>query len=66
VLVVIHDETVDATTDGTGNVKDKTFAELQQLDAGFRYSKDGGATFPFRGQGLTIPSFEELRGSIST
>ena len=32
--VVIHDSTVDATTDGQGAVKDKTLAELKELDAG--------------------------------
>lgn len=33
-LVVIHDETVDRTTDGTGPVARKTLHELQTLDAG--------------------------------
>lgn len=33
-LVLIHDATVDRTTDGTGKVCEKTFDELQQLDAG--------------------------------
>src|SRR5438477_6793156 len=33
-LAVIHDETVDRTTDGHGLVKDHTLAELQRLDAG--------------------------------
>lgn len=33
-LVVIHDPTVDRTTDGHGAVKDHTFDELRQLDAG--------------------------------
>jgi len=33
-LVVIHDETVDRTTNGTGAVRDKTLHELQVLDAG--------------------------------
>lgn len=32
--VVIHDETVDRTTDGHGPVGEKTFAELRELDAG--------------------------------
>jgi glycerophosphoryl diester phosphodiesterase len=32
--VVIHDFMVDATTDGQGWVKDKTLAELKELDAG--------------------------------
>ena len=34
VLVLIHDETVDRTTDGTGFVKDKTYSELAVLEAG--------------------------------
>src|SRR5262245_43372391 len=33
-LMVIHDETVNRTTNGTGLIKDMTFAELQKLDAG--------------------------------
>lgn len=33
-LVVIHDDTLNRTTDGRGNVADKTLAELQALDAG--------------------------------
>lgn len=36
-LVVIHDHTVDATTDGQGPVSALTLAELQQLDAGSRF-----------------------------
>lgn len=34
VLVVIHDETVDRTTDGTGQVADMTFEQIRTLDAG--------------------------------
>lgn len=34
VLVVLHDATVDRTTNGTGAVADLTFAELRALDAG--------------------------------
>ena len=33
-LVIIHDSTVDRTTDGTGRVADLTLDEIQQLDAG--------------------------------
>jgi glycerophosphoryl diester phosphodiesterase len=32
--VIIHDETLERTTNGAGWVKDKTLAELRQLDAG--------------------------------
>ena len=34
VPVIMHDETVDRTTNGTGNVADLTLAELKALDAG--------------------------------
>jgi glycerophosphoryl diester phosphodiesterase len=37
VLVVLHDETVDRTTDGTGKVTDLTLAELKKLDAGHKF-----------------------------
>ena len=33
-VVVIHDETVDRTTNGSGRVRDLTLAQLQKLDAG--------------------------------
>jgi len=33
-LIVIHDETVDRTTDGTGPVRDLNLAEISALDAG--------------------------------
>ena len=32
-VVIIHDEKVDRTTDGKGNVRDFTLAELKELDA---------------------------------
>lgn len=60
VLVVIHDGTVDRTTDGSGAVHDLTLAELQHLDAGYRWTADGGQTFVYRGQGIRVPALEEL------
>ena len=59
-VVVIHDESVDRTTDGTGAVHDFTLANLRQLDAGYDFSPDNGQTFPFRGQGIGIPTLEEV------
>lgn len=59
-LVVIHDDTLERTTNGAGAVDSKTLAELKQLDAGYHFSTDGGKTFPFRGQGVTIPTLEEV------
>jgi glycerophosphoryl diester phosphodiesterase len=57
--VVIHDPTVDRTTDGAGRVADKTLAELSELDAGYRF-QDGDGDFPFRGHGLRIPTIDEV------
>lgn len=37
-LVVIHDESIDRTTDGTGYVKDYTLHELRQFSAGINFS----------------------------
>lgn len=64
VLVVIHDATVERTTDGNGRVSEMTLAELKKLDAGFRWSPDGGKTFPLRGRGITIPTLEEVFNAL--
>ena len=51
-LIVIHDNTVDRTTNGTGEIDSFTLAEIQQLDAGSwfndQYSRE------------VIPSFQEV------
>jgi glycerophosphoryl diester phosphodiesterase len=58
--VLIHDETVDRTSDGTGAVADMTLAELQELDFGYWFTTDDGATYPYRGQGHGIVTLEGL------
>jgi glycerophosphoryl diester phosphodiesterase len=60
VLVVRHDPTVDSTTDGRGAIRDFTLAKLKALDSGYRFTPDGGQTFPFRRMGITIPTLEEV------
>jgi glycerophosphoryl diester phosphodiesterase len=60
-LVVIHDDTVERTTDGTGLVKAQTLAELQALDAGYRWSPERKQeSFPYRNQGIQIPTLEQV------
>jgi glycerophosphoryl diester phosphodiesterase len=59
-LVLMHDEAVDRTTDGTGEIESMTLAELKKLDAGYDWSPDEGKTFPFRGQGVTVTTLEEI------
>ena len=60
VLVINHDETVDRTTDGTGEIEAMTLEELKTLDAGYDWSVDDGATYPYRGMGITITTLEEI------
>jgi len=59
-LVITHDATVDRTTDGAGAVSALTLAELKKLDAGYRWTNDGGRTFPFRGQAIRIPTLRAV------
>jgi glycerophosphoryl diester phosphodiesterase len=56
--VVHHDATLDRTTSQAGPLAARTAAELAQVDAGFRFARNGG--FPFRGQGVGIPSLRDV------
>lgn len=58
-VIVIHDETVDRTTDGSGRIAEMTLSEIEDLDAGFRFRDlEGHASFASKGVGL--PLFEEV------
>ncbi len=59
-IVLMHDEKVDRTTNGTGLIEDLTLDQLKQLDAAYQWSNDGDKTFPYRGQGIQVPTLEEL------
>jgi len=58
-IVLIHDPSLERTTDGIGNVSAYTLEQLRRLDAGYRFSP-GGHGFPARGRGVKIPTFAEL------
>lgn len=58
-LVVIHDASVDRTTNGTGLVNDMTLEAVQSLDAGYHFEDEAGE-YSFRGQGVHIPTVEEV------
>jgi glycerophosphoryl diester phosphodiesterase len=60
VLVLMHDPTLERTTNGTGPVALRTAAELRALDAGCNFTTDEGATFPFRERGVRVPLFDEV------
>lgn len=50
-LAVMHDASVDRTTDGKGPITEKTLAELRELDAG---------------QGEPVPVFEEVLDAVGS
>lgn len=58
--VVIHDSTVDRTTDGSGAIAEMPLARLSDFDAGYHFTRDAGSTFPFRGRGVKIPTIEQV------
>ena len=54
-LVLMHDTTVDRTTDGNGPVSELTLAELKKLDAGsWKNNRFKGERIPTLGEALAI------------
>ena len=60
VVVAFHDPRLDDTTDGRGAIAALGIDEIEAADAGYRFSSDGGRSFPFRGRAVRIPRLEEL------
>ncbi|HEY8569562.1 glycerophosphodiester phosphodiesterase, partial [Microbulbifer sp.] len=58
-LVLMHDDTVDRTTDGKGAIRDKTLQELRQLNVAYNWSQDGN-TYPYRENPQRIVTVDEV------
>ena len=59
-IVVMHDDTVDRTTNGSGKISELTLMEIKSLEVGGNWTQDDGATYPYRGQGLRVPTLAEV------
>jgi glycerophosphoryl diester phosphodiesterase len=59
-LAVIHDDTLDRTTDRTGAVAELAMDEIRQADAGARFARPGDSGFPFAGRGVRVPALPEV------
>lgn len=57
-VVVVHDATLERTTDAAGPVGALTAAELARVDAGFRFGADAG--HPWRGRGEGVPRLADV------
>ncbi|MEZ5558147.1 MAG: glycerophosphodiester phosphodiesterase [Pseudomonadales bacterium] len=58
-LVLMHDDTVDRTTDGSGPIAAMTLAELRRLDAAYHWPYTGSER-PYRGLGVRVPTLDEV------
>ncbi len=59
-IMVIHDPTVDRTSNGSGAVRSLRLGELKALDFAWRFRLPDAEGFPMRGMGITIPTLNEL------
>jgi glycerophosphoryl diester phosphodiesterase len=59
VVVLFHDDDTERLLGAAGTVEERSLADLRRLDAGARFTPDGGRSFPFRGRGLTVPTLAE-------
>lgn len=65
-LIVIHDERVDRTTNGEGEVKEMTLAEIKQLDAGSWFDAEyEGTTIPTLAEVLSFLKEREFKGLLN-
>jgi len=58
-LAVIHDATLERTTDLTGTVAEMTMDAIRAADAGYGFGADD-ETHPYRGQGLRVPTLPQV------
>jgi glycerophosphoryl diester phosphodiesterase len=58
-LAVIHDDTLERTTDGSGAVAALTMDQIRALDAGATFA-GSDESFPHRGRGLRVPTLPEV------
>lgn len=60
VPVVFHDPDLSGTTDCSGLVAETAWRDVRRCDAAYRFTRDGGRTYPYRGRGLRVPRLADL------
>lgn len=64
--VILHDATLERTTDGKGYIYHYTAAELKKFSASYRFDPKKTGDFPFRKNNFRIPTFEEMLVEFKT
>jgi glycerophosphoryl diester phosphodiesterase len=59
-LAVIHDDTLERTTDRTGSVATLTMDEIREANAGYNFVRAGDSGAPFRDRNLHVPVLSEV------
>jgi glycerophosphoryl diester phosphodiesterase len=62
-VFAFHDDVLDRVTDRPGRISELTAAEISAADAGYTFTHDGGATFPWRGKGIQVPRLDDILSS---
>jgi glycerophosphoryl diester phosphodiesterase len=60
VPVVLHDATLNRTTNHPGPLRALPLDRLREIDAGARFTPDQGRTYPFRGAGVQVPTLAQV------
>ncbi|MFP3323344.1 glycerophosphodiester phosphodiesterase [Planococcus sp. SIMBA_160] len=60
VLVALHDDTVDRTTDGSGKVAEMDLADIKKLDAGSWFNAENPDRAKAEYVGIQVPTLEEI------
>jgi glycerophosphoryl diester phosphodiesterase len=58
VLIAMHDDTLERTTNGRGSVAETTYNAISKLDAGWNFKSNG--KFAFRNKGIKVPTIEAV------
>jgi len=63
-IVVSHDEGLARSCGRDALIREMKWAEIQDGDAGYTRTFDGGATFPFRGRAIKVPRLSDVLGAF--
>lgn len=59
-VVVHHDPAMGRTSNGAGTVAASTLDAMRGCDAGCRFTRDSGASYPYRDRGVRFPTLDEV------